>query len=431
MHFKVRDTVFPVALLAFEAVGVQYWNVIFSDQTRWLFLVILVFSVLIRGQLSLPFRGTTGLLLVVYLGWCVCTIAWSEVPQLSLLKVLALIGIVVGFAGAGQAWTLYSKPSAPFGFLLPVVWLALSAGLFYRGAAMPAGSITIYEGLAGNPNYLGAIAAMGFPYALWQAYANKSRFVSAFLHWGLIFGLLIVIWRSGSRAALLFMLMTFAGFLVALRPGTKILTFGVVGMLAVGAAIAVPAVQASLYERFIVKGGDTGDEADALLTRRDLWSDSYELAKQGGLIGGGYGVTIGSPTEFSLSLTAVGYGREKGNSQLAIWEETGMIGLALYALLIMGIIVELGSSFRRMRDPQSKVELGLLFGALLGILVQSIFEAWWVAPGSAESAFFWAVFGAAYGTVHRTALHPQLLGAQYKSAKVLRAGSPAVSGPKV
>ena len=109
-----------------------------------------------------------------------------------------------------------------------------------------------------------------------------------------------------------------------------------------------------------------------------------------------------------MGLTAVGYGREKGNTQLAIWEETGLVGLGLYSLFVLGIIVELGSGLRRIKDQESKIQLGLLLGALVGFLMQSFFEAWWVAPGSAELAFFWAALGAAYGTMRRATVRHQV-----------------------
>jgi hypothetical protein len=41
--------------------------------------------------------------------------------------------------------------------------------------------------------------------------------------------------------------------------------------------------------------------------------------------------------------------------------------------------------------------MGLLIGTLSGMILQSVFEAWWVAPGAPEFAYFWAVAGAALG----------------------------------
>ena len=119
----------------------------------------------------------------------------------------------------------------------------------------------------------------------------------------------------------------------------------------VALSIAVPAIQSSLYERLIVKGNvETGD---VLHTRREVWSELYELAKRGGMVGAGYGVSIGSG-DFAGGFTVVGYGREKGNSQLAVWEETGIVGLILYALILTTILLGLGSSLLRIRGSAKK-----------------------------------------------------------------------------
>jgi O-antigen ligase len=99
-------------------------------------------------------------------------------------------------------------------------------------------------------------------------------------------------------------------------------------------------------------------------------------------------------------LTAVGYGREKGNSQLAIVEETGVIGLVFYAFFLSALFSYLFRAFRGASDERAKVALGLVTGALLGMTFQSVFEAWWVAPGSPESAFFWAIAGLGLGLSH-------------------------------
>ena len=105
---------------------------------------------------------------------------------------------------------------APFGFLLLVVILALFAGWFDRGAAIQGGVIETYQGLAGNPNYLGAIVAMGVPYAIWQVYASRTAGLRRLLYIGILAALLGALWFTGSRASLLATLMIFLGFILAL-----------------------------------------------------------------------------------------------------------------------------------------------------------------------------------------------------------------------
>ena len=48
-----------------------------------------------------------------------------------------------------------------------------------------------------------------------------------------------------------------------------------------------------------------------------------------------------------FGLTAIGYGREKANSQLAVLEETGFVGGILYVILIASIGRELFYAYRR------------------------------------------------------------------------------------
>ena len=64
-------------------------------------------------------------------------------------------------------------------------------------------------------------------------------------------------------------LSTLAVFFLALSPKKRIMAFGLIGILSLGAAIAAPAIQASLYERFVVKGDlKSHDANDAFATRQ-------------------------------------------------------------------------------------------------------------------------------------------------------------------
>jgi len=402
-NLRASDAIFPIALLAFEAVGVRYWQVIFNDTTRWLFLAILFLAILLRGEFLAAFRGTSGAVLGAYLAWCLCTTMWSEVPQLSLMKSVALALSVPTLFAAGNAWTLESSRAVSLSFLLPIVGLSLFAGLFDPGASTEMGSITIYQGLSGNPNYLGSIVAMSFPYAIWQAYRLEAGSAKRLLWWCIVLALAVMLYRSGSRASMLAVLAMLGAFIVALSPARRIMAVSLIGVFALATVVALPALHSSLYERFILKG-NTSEYGSVFFTRQDVWSESYAKAKEGGLIGGGYGVSIGDTTEFQGGLTAVGYGREKGNTQLAIWEETGIVGLVLYALFVVTMWLDLGFGFFKIGDGQFKVEEGLLLGATLGFTIHSVFEAWWGAPGSPEFAYFWAVCGAARGLMRRAAL---------------------------
>jgi O-antigen ligase len=163
----------------------------------------------------------------------------------------------------------------------------------------------------------------------------------------------------------------------------------IMGALLIAASVDAELIHAT-YHDYLLKGQT--EKKGILFSRERVWDKSYENAIAGGWFGAGYGVTIGN-TVFEGGLTAETYGREKGNTELAIVEETGMVGLMLYVILLLTLFTPLVSAHIGEKDRDAKVVLGLITGGLCGITVTSLFEAWWVAPGSPESVFFWGLAG--------------------------------------
>jgi len=180
--------------------------------------------------------------------------------------------------------------------------------------------------------------------------------------------------------------------------------------------VVAPNLSDSTIQRNIYKDADEGS---VFYTRESPWEDSYEAAVAGGMLGLGYGVTYGD-YDFEPGLTATNYGREKGNAQLAIVEETGIVGLILYAAMIGLLFWELVTGFLAARSEDFKIMLGLVMGTLFGLTVHSFFEAWWVAPGSVEFGLFWAIAGA--GCAMGRAARGGLLPAAADSTETTRSG---------
>src|SRR5262249_50711354 len=147
------------------------------------------------------------------------------------------------------------------------------------------------------------------------------------------------------------------------------------GVVLITAATSAAIVNIA-YQDYILKGSD--EASGILFSRQGVWQKSYENAEEGGWFGIGYGVTVGD-TAFKGDLTAVGYGREKGNAQLAIVEETGVVGLAFYLILLLTLFTCLISAHIHEKNSDIKVSLGIVTGALAGLTAMSVFEAWWVA----------------------------------------------------
>jgi len=401
MTFSLRGITLLLAITAFIAPGVAYLNRVFTAETRWGVLAILALVLFFRGQLLRPFESRFGLLLGIYILWCVTTYFWSDVPQLSISKAIAFGVTATVFISAGQFWVSGWRHDSPLSFLQPVLLVALLAGLGANGPTQPLDAeVQIYRGLSGNPNYLGMLVATSFPLALYFAYqTNRERrsVLAQLLSLALLLVLAILLWKSGSRSSLLCVLATLTLFFSAFMTDTKVFVLIAAGFVAFSVPIVAPDIQQGVYTRFVVKGADN---EDIFYTRRGPWEQSYRAALEGGIMGLGYGVSAGHDT-FEIGLTASGYGREKGNSQLAIWEEIGLIGLAIYALLLASLARALRTGILFARSQEQRIQISLLAGLTFGMLLQSVFEAWWTAPGAPESAVFWCTVGAGLGLAQR------------------------------
>jgi len=401
VKFSLIDLLFPLALLGFIGPVVKYSNLLFTTSTRWALIAILMIYLVLNRKLFVGLKNGFGLALVLYSSWSMTTYFWSQADELSLYKSGALILVSLTLVSAGAAWSRIKKPEFNFDYLYPIVFLGLLAGVLGRGTAsavVSTGNLDLYQGLTGNPNMLGSLIAMGMPLILWRLYwvwgiPKKKWF------WLSLAGIdIILLLFANSRAAMLVIIIMVAGLMLSLGL-RKQLGYLIIGASALLVTMFVfPDLQGIVSDRYIYKS--TSPELGVFYTREEPWRISYKAAVEGGLLGLGYGVSSGGG-EFGGGLTAVGYGREKGNTQMAIVEETGLVGLALYAWLVISLFSIVIKAYRRAVDQSEKALMGLLLGALAGSMVQSIFEAWWVAPGSPESAAFWALAGVSLGAAER------------------------------
>ena len=399
---------FPLAVVAFVAPAIAYFNVVFTTTTRWAAAAALAVAVVGTGRAASIFRIPAGLMALAYLAWCVLTSLWSEVPQLTLMKSAALALVTVGMLAAGQQWVARFGWDRTLHYLFPIVALALFAALFGQEAIEYASEdLALYTGLAGNPNMLGSLMNMAFPLLLWQCYRAR-RQKQRLLAWLAVLTIVTVaLLLSISRSAIVAATITLVSFLLAVGVRRNALVYALAAILAAGAFAAIPGIYDTLEQRYVRKSG-SDPEAEVFGSRQEVWEESYDLALKGGFIGGGFGVTIGDE-DFAGGLTAVGYGREKGNSQLAILEETGIVGLALYLVFLFALFRSAIAPVRQAVDRDMRVMGALVLGALAGMTAQSLFEAWWVAPGSPEAAYFWALCGVATGLAAEARKHAKAM----------------------
>lgn len=396
-----RAWIFPLAVFGFAAVGIRYANWVFTPATRWLPLLLLALFLLWRGRLFLAFRTPLGPAIGAWIGWVVLTALWSDAPLLSLMKGAALALAVVPLVSGGVYWAQQAKPADPLSYLAPLWVLVFFASLFGLGVFRTMnGGIPIFEGLSENANAFGALIAISLPYPLHAAYrgTNWPR-TAAWIGVAILLLALLMLTRSRSAALIALCVLLSFGFVALPR---KLLMAGALAGLAIGgAAVAFPSI--SGVARVLI---EKGHDEDLLFSRRALWSRSYDYAAQGGIVGLGFGVSAESKLNFEGASNSVGYVREKGSSPLAIVEETGLIGLAIVAILLVQLFTLLIVRTRAIAVRDVRLAAGLATGALAGVVLQSLLEGWWTAPGALLSIFFWSTAGVALGIVRRPRSEP-------------------------
>jgi O-antigen ligase len=397
-----RNFLFPLTVFAFIGNTVQYLDIVFTTTTRWILLAALALYLLARGRFMFGFQSRFGVMLLIYCAWCMATYTWSEVPQLSIEKSAAFSLLAVALVSAGQEWVYDRGSLKAITYLAPVTAAALFAGLTGNspGASTMQHGVDLYEGLTDNPNMLGSLIAMALPLLLWSAYKFRTRPQARWFWIALVVIALGLLLRTYARASILSAGVIAIGFCLSLKLRKTSFILVLIAAALLFAAAVGTAVLDTTYHEYLLKGGT--EDRGVLYSRADAWQQSYENAKQGGWYGAGYGVTVGD-TDFEGGLSASTYGREKGNSQLGIIEETGLVGFGMYLMLLFILFSRLISARRHEKNPDIKVALGLVTGALAGMTVMSCFEAWWGAPGSAEAAYFWSLAGVGFGLAQGSA----------------------------
>lgn len=392
---------FPLAICGFAAINVAYLDVAFTTVTRWVAPALLALFLLFRRDLFGLFRLNYWPTLVGWLIWNIATTFWSEQPLLSLAKSLAMASTVVIFIGGGTYWAR-SRPGSSLSYLLPLVGIALFAGLpgmvsLVRNSA----GVQLYRGLALNPNDLGEYASISFIYVLYAIHdlwaRNRGRLAIA--SWGLIaVALLALVWISGSRESLLCLVPVSLAFLVAVVSRRAVVLSSLGAAFVVGCVLLLPPNTTAPLSRPVMSFAMKG-RSDLLFSRRHFWARSYRAAIAGGVAGLGFGVNAGKPVHFEPRLlTARASVRAKANSQLAMIEETGLIGFAAFMAVLIQMFPPLLAGIRRANGTR-RMELLLLAGILVSLSIRSVFESWWTAPGSLDSVLFWATAGVAGGLV--------------------------------
>jgi len=387
----------PLSILSVTGATISFLRPFFGVNSRWMFTILLFVMLFARFRFDGLLRTYFSQVLFINILWAALTVSWSEVPLLSGMKVIAYALVTITFFYASYVWVIRNSIQRSIDFLWLSVLFSLLAALFglgAQGADVKSGASQLYQGLVSGPNMLGSLLMMCTPFLIWKIYSNWKR-IEIRLFWLACLSIeIIFLAKANSRAAIVASLFCAVSIVYSLgyRKWVPIVTS--IFLLIVTTVLISPEVYDRAVDKFIFKNAN--EQQGVLYTRETVWEESYRLAKLGGWFGGGYGVTIGD-VSFKGGLTSVGYGREKGNSQMAIAEEVGLIGLGLYILLLFSLYIYQLKMFFLTHNRHLRILLGISMGSITGMLFQSVFEAWWVAPGSPEFIFFWSIVGFSVG----------------------------------
>ena len=355
------------------------------------------------------------------------TSLWSVYPLITLQRSLYLILL---YAGILSAVYLYKKylPEKGIEFLIPANFLILVMSLISLVLAIPENSWTGGNGLgfmgfAGHQNTLAGAVMFTLPgilmlwrrnrklkngingknknnchsWSLSQLLPNKKNYIFIFL---LIAANIILIVLTYSRAVMLAVGIGLLLYLI-LTKSYKTFLFGFLLVLSIVIMFFnIQSVNQSISQILSKHGWDI------LAARTVLWQPSFEAAKLGGVNGLGYGVSSpdiilpeGTGSYYKDNI----YIREKGNSTLALIEETGVIGLILFIMPLVFVFIRRNDTRNQIPDDKNLFgikhpESSILIASSAAFILHAQFEAWWVGPGSIQFPMFLIYIGLFYST---------------------------------
>ena len=372
---------------------------------RWVALVVVGVAtgiVVLNRAVSAP-RLLFFALLPFWL-YALMTAMWSENPNLTLVKwAVFVIGSAVFLYGGiaiGRAWS-NTNPFTPIAPLL-LVGVGVSLLAVVTGAANTYTGPGLFQGYVNGPNMLGSTIALGTPWLIIEIHRGWHNPRKRAVLMALAYAAAVILVETRSRGAMLFVLIILTFGIVAM-PATRRVVVGLgAAMLLFTSYVAFPDFYATTVESYVFKSGRR-----VLATREAPFDLSLERARDGGNFGVGYGISSGESWDWSWEFTTVGFGREKGNSQLAVLEELGVVGFVFYCLLLLAIVLALVSEGRRARSfGGDRLLPSIMVGFVVAAIVHSAFEAWFAAPGSPEASVFWAVVGLGIGAMQARAFQP-------------------------
>jgi O-antigen ligase len=350
--------------------------------------------------------------------WTLITSIWSGYPLITLYRSFYYFLLSTGSVCTGFLLMKLNK-ERPFGFLLPANILVLFLSCFSLLSNIPEDAWTGghgkgFMGFTGHQNTLASVILFTLPSVLFsfkskinimfrKDYEQKKIFIPvkwiAFLISALLLSLnVLFLMLTYSRAAMLSFLIIIISYFILIYKWKAVLVsvlFVVIG----GTLFLFNSQFREASEKLLLKRFPS-----LFFSREILIKPSYDAALKGGLTGLGYGIS-----DPNIKVPGTGgyyengrYVREKGNSILALIEETGIIGFLIFIIPIiyaLKLLINNHSTFKKLNNStiQQYSNSVFLFSVLIALILHAQFEAWWVGVGSTELPVFYILLGNAIG----------------------------------
>ena len=340
------------------------------------------------------------ILLFLFGLWSAATSLWSDYPFISLSRSGYFIFISLSAALGGY---LYRQVKSDIlSFLLPANIIIMGLSLFSLITNIPSESWTGgngkgFMGFAGHQNTLASAILFTLPAVFIKVRNLKSNALTSGKQvrnislWLLFFINLIILLLTFSRASILAFICGLIIFLILNKKWNTLIYSAAVILLVFSYIWFSPSLKVEA-NKFVRK-----DFPAFYSTRLWMWEPSCRAALSGGIFGLGYGIS-----EPDIIVPGTGsyydngrYIREKGNSFLALVEETGLAGLVLF-LLPLGYLLKMQrvkSIELRDTSPINHIQFSIIISVLVALIIHSQFEAWMVGVGSIQLPIFFLYIG--------------------------------------
>lgn len=323
--------------------------------------------------------------------YCLLTSFWSTSSQVSATRSLYFLLLSFGMFSVIKLINHYNLNL--FNYLLPanilVVVLSLISLTFNIPAANWSGGSGIgFMGFSAHQNTLASAVLFTMPAAFYYLFKTEksevnifnSKYFGLFIYF-LIFINIVLLILTYSRAALLSLLTGITVYLILSKSKKIIYTLSAAVIIFLIACFTITPLN-NFVQNYLDKNGE------GIFGRRMmLWQPSYQAVLQGGLFGLGFGIS--APDIKTNPLTGSYYEngryiREKGNSTLALIEETGVIGFIIFIIPFGFLFIRQNKKYPDNKNLLTK----FLVSTLIALIVHAQFEAWLVGIGSISLPLF-------------------------------------------